>query len=149
MFATFKGGSVASRIPRFRATPGILSTSELEADFRREQARAERYSRPFSMVRVVVGDLPDRKHRRIAKVLQSTARLGDSCGYLGPEEFGVLLVDTDHVGARDFCVRFQRELDRQGLRVDQTIFRCGPKVQRASQAPSVAPHPAKGASVGV
>ena len=55
----------------------------------------------------------DRALRRFCEIVQGEARLGDSLGRLGGEEFGLLLGDTDLGGAHCFADRLRATVARE------------------------------------
>lgn len=49
--------------------------------------------------------------RRVAKAFRSSLRPGDLCGRLGGEEFGVILINTDHAAAHNGAERLRQVIN--------------------------------------
>jgi diguanylate cyclase (GGDEF)-like protein len=63
----------------------------------------------------------DRALQRFCEIVQAEARLGDVLGRLGGEEFGLLLMDTDLVGAHSFADRLRGTVERETAAGEVTL----------------------------
>jgi diguanylate cyclase (GGDEF)-like protein len=63
----------------------------------------------------------DRALQRFCAIVQAEARLGDVLGRLGGEEFGLLLMDTDLVGAHSFADRLRATVERETTAAEITL----------------------------
>jgi diguanylate cyclase (GGDEF)-like protein len=103
------------------AATRLLNRRGLETVLAVELARARRYG---GQVAVVFGDLRalkmindryghdvgDRALRKVAGVIRTEIREGDSAGRVGGDEYAITLANQDESGASAFCERVRRRL---------------------------------------
>lgn len=91
--------------------------------------RTRRLGKAFSLVLIDVNNLTavnkeygveagDAVLRHVAGAVDRTRRLNDVVARLGDDEFGVLLVDCDEIGAKAFIDRLEDRLSRESAQAD-------------------------------
>ena len=97
--------------------------------------RAERYGRKFSLVLCDIDHFKrvndthghpvgDMVLRRVARILESSARNTDVVARYGGEEFAILMEETDSEGANTICERIRKQIKAESFHSDVGQFAC-------------------------
>ncbi|RYF43185.1 MAG: GGDEF domain-containing protein, partial [Cytophagaceae bacterium] len=125
------------RMERMAITDGLTGLNnhrQFQASFAAQLARAERYKRKlalifadidhFKQVNDVHGHLVgDQVLRRIAAILQGSARCTDVVARYGGEEFAVLMEETGVQGACCIAERIRKAVEKEIFHDDRGVFR--------------------------
>jgi diguanylate cyclase (GGDEF)-like protein len=152
---SFPGSSAAEaparsngRTPRGEESKSVASSPMLDQRLRQELERARRYSLSFSLILLGVDELQSADERieaeatirlreGVAETLRRELRVPDLVVPYGPDEFAIVLPETDQAGARQSLIRVRERLTSLPFGGDP---RLGPT--RFSAGIVTFPHPA-------
>ncbi len=125
------------------ATQPILAAREFERFLERERSLADRGTRRFSLM--VIGSRHGHRRdlSRLARPLRQRLRSTDLVGQLDADRLGLLLTDTDPVGAGAVARWVEATASKLGIAIDATIY-VYPSVDEAADRPE--PHENGGSS---
>ena len=118
LLARSNSGGFFRRRSQLQRLPGVVSATELEREFERERARADRNSHKFSVAVFLQETADEEALAKLAHVLSERTRTPDMVGRLDSERLAALLPDTDSDGAWIFADDVTRKLAEQHLKFD-------------------------------
>ena len=101
----------------------LFTPAQMQAVMRRERARCDRQSGVFSIVLLRLVDIEDKRQlNRLAKHVLRLVRETDELGFVDSETLGVVLPDTDAVGASLFTHRAIRSVRHEKHKPSCVIY---------------------------
>ena len=105
---------------------GLLHACEhFQSMLERERSRADRAQGIFSLLAIAVKERPGSKEatlRAVDRVLRERLRATDMTGYMPDGRIGVLLPDTEVIGARQLADAIAESFDQEGILIETEMF---------------------------